>query len=190
MIRKETVYFEKPGPENSADCLGIVQRMVQAGAKHVVVASTRGETGLLFARGLPAGKANLVVVAHAAGFAGTGVVEFDAEKRRAIEERGGRVVQATMPFHSVENGIEKKFSGTLPASLVAHTLRIFGQGAKVGCEIVMMAADAGLVPEGAEVVAVGGTRWGADTVLVVRSAASRNFLDLKVLEIAAKPREW
>ena len=188
MIKRETVYFEKTGPENSAGCLGIVQRLVQAGAKHVVVASTRGETGLLFARGLPAGKANLVVVAHAAGFAGTGVVEFDAEKRRAIEEKGGRVVQATMPFHSVENGIEKKFAGTLPGSMVAHALRVFGQGAKVGCEIAMMAVDAGLVPEGEEVVAVGGTRWGADTVLVVRSAASRNFLDLKVLEIAAKPR--
>jgi len=189
VISKETVYFEKPGPENSADCLTIVKRLVEEGAKNVVVASTRGETGLLFAEGLPAGKAQLVVVAHSAGFAGPGAVEFDPGKSRAIVARGGKVCQATMPFHSVENAVEKKYSGTLPASLIAHTLRIFGQGAKVCCEIVMMAADAGLVPEGEEAVAVAGTHWGADTVMVIEAAASRNFLNLKVLEMAAKPRE-
>jgi hypothetical protein len=189
MIKKETAYFEKAGPENSAGCLAIVQRLVEEGQKHVVVASTRGETGLLFAQGLPAGKANLVVVAHSAGFQGPGVVEFDPEKGRAISTRGARICQATMPFHGVENGIEKRFSGTLPSSLIAHALRVFGQGAKVCCEIVMMAADAGLIPEGEEAAAAAGTRWGADTVMVIRSAASRNFLNLKVLEIAAKPRE-
>jgi hypothetical protein len=188
MIKRETVYFEQAGPENSADCLKIVKRLVEEGAKHVVVASTRGETGLLFAEGLPAGKASLVVVAHSAGFQGTGVVEFEPSQGRAIEAKGGKVCRATMPFHGVESAIEKQFSGTLPSSLIAHALRVFGQGAKVCCEIVMMTADAGLIPEGEEVVAAGGTRWGADTVLVIRSAASRNFLNLKVLEIAAKPR--
>jgi hypothetical protein len=52
----------------------------------------------------------------------------------------------------------------------------------------MMAADAGLIPEGEEVLAIAGTAWGSDTVMVVRSAASKRFFDLKVLEILAKPR--
>ena len=52
----------------------------------------------------------------------------------------------------------------------------------------MMAADAGLIPEGEEIVAVAGTGRGADTVMVIRSAASKRFLELRVLEILAKPR--
>jgi len=53
---------------------------------------------------------------------------------------------------------------------------------------VMEACDAGLIPEGEEVVAAAGTGWGADTVALIRSAASKRFLDLHVLEIACKPR--
>jgi len=53
---------------------------------------------------------------------------------------------------------------------------------------VMMAADAGLIPEAEEVIAVAGTARGADTVCIIKSAASKRFLDLKVLEILAKPR--
>jgi len=33
-----------------------------------------------------------------------------------------------------------------------------------------------------------GTAKGADTVTVIKSAASKRFLELKVLEILAKPR--
>ncbi|MBT9537472.1 MAG: hypothetical protein IVZ94_05020 [Nitrospirae bacterium] len=52
----------------------------------------------------------------------------------------------------------------------------------------MMAADAGLIPEEEEVLAVAGTGRGADTVMVIKSAVSKRFLDLKALEILAKPR--
>jgi hypothetical protein len=52
----------------------------------------------------------------------------------------------------------------------------------------MMAADAGLIPEREEVVAVAGTAYGADTVMVLKSAVSKRFLELRVLEILAKPR--
>ena len=52
----------------------------------------------------------------------------------------------------------------------------------------MLAADAGLIPEEEEVLAVAGTGWGSDTVTVIRSAVSKRFLNLKVLEILAKPR--
>jgi hypothetical protein len=51
-----------------------------------------------------------------------------------------------------------------------------------------MATDAGFIPEHEEIVTIAGTGYGADTVSVLRSAASKRFLDLKVLEILAKPR--
>ena len=52
----------------------------------------------------------------------------------------------------------------------------------------METCDAGLIPEGEEIVAVGGTKKGADTVSIIRSVPSKRFLQLKVLEILAKPR--
>ena len=189
-FKREVIYFEKAGPENTRTCLEIVRALVAAGEKHVVVASTRGETGLLFAENLPADRVNLVVVAHSANFRGPGVVELDPQKARAISDKGGKVCRGTMPFHSVETALETQFSGTLPSSLIAHALRVFGQGAKVCCEIAMMAVDAGLVAEGEDVVAAAGTRSGADTVALIKAASSRNFLALKVREILAKPREW
>ena len=57
----------------------------------------------------------------------------------------------------------------------------------MACEIVMEAVDAAH-PEGEEVVAVGGTARGWDTVAIVKSAASKRFMQLSVLEIWGKPR--
>ena len=51
----------------------------------------------------------------------------------------------------------------------------------------MEAADAGLIAEGKEVVAVAGTAKGADTIAIIKSAASKRFLDLYVAQIVAKP---
>jgi hypothetical protein len=59
---------------------------------------------------------------------------------------------------------------------------------KVCVEIVLMAADAGLVSAGEEVAAVAGTDEGADTAVIVRAAYPRTFRELKVREILAMPR--
>jgi hypothetical protein len=80
------------------------------------------------------------------------------------------------------------FGGSYPTQVIAGALRRLGHGIKVACEIVMEACDAGLVPEDREVVAVAGTGRGADTVALIRSKASKRFLELVVLEILAKPR--
>ncbi|MEW5745780.1 MAG: hypothetical protein AB1805_10145 [Nitrospirota bacterium] len=188
-MRKTVAYFEKPGKENTGECLRIVQEEIVASAyKHLVVASTWGDTGLLFAEAMKASGINLIVVTHSAGFKEPNTIEMSAETRRAIEAAGARVYTGTMITHSLETSFASKFNGLYPTLMVAQTLRRFGEGAKVCCEIIMMAVDAGLVPEAEEVLAVAGTGRGADTVLAIRSAASKRFLDLKVLEILAKPR--
>jgi hypothetical protein len=64
---------------------------------------------------------------------------------------------------------------------------MMGQGTKVCVEIVAMACDAGLVQSDQPVLAVAGTGRGADTILLIRSANSRRFFDLKILEVIAKP---
>jgi hypothetical protein len=188
MIR-EVVYFEKAGPQYTDHCLQIVKKLVQAGHRYVVVASTTGDTGLKAAEMLKGLNAHLVVVTHSAGFQKPHTNELDSEKAKSIRAAGAQIYTGTILTHSLETGLAQRHSGIYPTILIAETLRRFGHGVKVGCEIVMEACDSGLIPEGEEVIAVGGTGRGADSVILARSATSKRFLDLKVLEILAKPRE-
>lgn len=186
---KKTLYFDKPGRNNTTACLDItLETLEQDGYRHLVVASTSGTTGLSFSDALRGSGINLVVITHSAGFKGPNTSEISGESLRKIKENGARVFTGTILTHSLETALSSKFSGAYPAMIIAQSLRRFGEGAKVCCEMVMMATDAGMIPEGEEVVAVAGTGHGADTVMVVRSAASKRFLQLRVLEILAKPR--
>jgi hypothetical protein len=188
-MTKKTVYFEKPGRDNTAACLDVAgEALKQGGYRHVVVASTTGSTGLLFSDSLRDSGVNVVVVTHSAGFKGPNTFEIPDETLQKIRKNGAGIYTGTILTHSIETSLSSKFSGIYPAMIIAQSLRRFGEGAKVCCEIVMMAADSGLIPEGEEVVAVAGTGYGADTVMVLRSAASKRFLELRVLEILAKPR--
>ncbi len=188
-MQKTVTYFEKPGPDNTGDCLETVKNAVtELNCRHIVVASTNGDTGKLFAEGLKGLDVNLVVVTHSHGFKEANTIELTDGAREAITTAGATIYTGTMITHSIETSLAKSFSGVYPTLLVAQTLRVFGQGTKVCCEIIMMAADAGLIPEGEEVIAIAGTGHGADTVVLLRAVPSKRFLDLKVLEILAKPR--
>ncbi|MBF0487670.1 MAG: hypothetical protein HQK98_05860 [Nitrospirae bacterium] len=188
MIEKKTYYFEKPGKANTADCLSIVKAAVEDfGYKHIVVATTGGETGVLFSEAFKGTGINLVAVSHSHGFKEPNTIELDPDLTNKIRANGAVLYTGTMVTHSLESAFAKQFNGLYPTLIVAQTLRRFGEGAKVCCEIAMMAADAGLVPEGVDIITVAGTGRGADTAMVIRSAASKRFLELKIQEILAKP---
>jgi len=75
--------------------------------------------------------------------------------------------------------------------VVATTLRIFGQGMKVACEIAVMAADAGLVRTDEEVISIAGTGAhgrGADIAVILKPDVAHRFFDMRVKEILCKPR--
>ena len=188
-MKKETVYFDTAGPENTKACIEIVQRLVNEGYRDLVVASTTGETGIRFARGVRGKDTTMVSAALSSGFREPNQQVLPDEKRAEIESLGGKVCVGSIPTHGLEAAFQEKYQGIYPTQVIAETLWRFGQGVKVACEVVMMACDAGLIPEGQEVLAVGGTTRGADAVLVVKSATSKRFLQLKVLEIVAKPRD-
>ncbi len=67
-------------------------------------------------------------------------------------------------------------------------LRLFCEGAKVCPEVVMLATDGGAVPKGTEVIALAGTGSGADTAMVIASAGSKDFRQLRIRELLCKPR--
>ncbi|MBI5195799.1 MAG: hypothetical protein HZA10_05720 [Nitrospirae bacterium] len=187
-MQKTVTYFEKAGPENTVQCADIVRGAVKDSAfRHVVVATTSGDTGQMFAEMLKDSGVNLVVVTHSHGFKEPNHSEISDAVKEKIQSLGAKIYTGTILTHSLETALAVQFSGVYPTLLIAQTLRRFGEGAKVCCEMVMMAADAGLIPEGEEVIAAAGTTRGADTVMVIRSAASKRFLKLKVLEILAKP---
>lgn len=189
-MEKKVTYFDKPGTENTESCLGVVKNAIKNEKyKHLVLATTYGDTAVLFAEALKNSGVNIVAVTHSAGYKGANTSELSSENKKTIEAAGAKVFTGTMITHNIETAFSSKFSGLYPTLIVANTLRRFGEGSKVCCEIVMMAVDAGLIPENEEVLAAAGTSRGADTVLVIKSAASKRFFELKVLEILAKPRE-
>lgn len=186
---KRIVYFDKKGKQNTKACLELLRNAVkQESYQHAVIASTTGQTGLLFSDAFKNTDLNLVVVSHSVGFKGPNTFEFSDDIKEKILANGNRIYTGTILTHSIETSLNAQFGGIYPAMIIAQSLRRFGEGAKVCCEIVMMAVDGGLVPEQEEVVAIAGTGYGADTVMVLQSAASKRFLDLRVLEILAKPR--
>ena len=181
MIRRETCYFDKVGTENTPACQELLEKAVAEGWRHAVVASTTGVSGAEAARRLAGKGANLVVVGHSVGFKGPNLDEFLPEHYQEITRLGGKILKATILTHSLEASLADMFKGSGPAVLIASSLRRLGQGLKVCCEIVMEAVDAGLIPEGEEVVAIGGTARGWDTVAIVRSAG------LQTLPAALRP---
>jgi len=183
----ETVYFEKPGPENTARTLEIAERRAgELGIETILVASTRGKTGVQAARQLEG--YNVVVVSHSTGFSEPNVQQMTEGNRSAIEEAGATILTCQHAFGGVNRAVRKKLGTYLTDEIIAYTLRTFGEGMKVCAEIALMAADAGIVRVGEPCLAVAGTGRGADTAVVLAPANAQQFFDLRMMEILAKPR--
>jgi hypothetical protein len=181
------MYWKDKGPANTAaTAKAAIKRAQELGINHIVVASASGSTCEHFLdQGL-----NLVCVTHHIGFMSPGEDEMSPEVRKKLKEKGVQILTTTHLLAGVDRALRNKFGGVYPAEIIAQTLRIFGQGVKVCAEIAGMALDAGLVPYGKEIIAVGGSGTGADTAIVITPAHSNNFFDTKIKEIICKPREF
>ena len=181
-----TSYFKGPGPGNTARTLELAKRRAdELGVRTIVVATTRGDTGVraveLF-RGY-----NLIVVTHSTGFGEPNVQELTDANRATIEAAGARILTCQHAFDGANRAVRRKLGTYELDEIIAYTLRIFGQGMKVCVEISLMAADAGLVRVGEPIVAIAGTGHGADTAVVLVPANAQDFFDLRVAEVLAKP---
>lgn len=183
----KTVYFENPGPENTEETLKLAKkRAKELGIKNIIVATTSGETG---AKASQVFKGyNLIVVSHVTGFKKPDYQELQPENRKTIEINKAKIITTAHAFGTIGRAIKQKFATLQADGLVANVLRTFGQGTKVACEISCMAADAGLVEICVDAIAVGGTRSGADTAVVLKPTNTHAFFDLKIKEIVCKPR--
>ncbi len=181
--------FPKPGYKNSEKALEILKEAIKKyDVKEVVVASTHGTTGLQAAKALKGFGTKVIVVTHNVGFKEPGTLEMKPETRKEIESLGGVVYTGTMPFRNIGTAIRSTL-GYSQQDLIANTLRLLCQGIKVCVEIVMMAADAGLIGT-EDVLAMAGTARGADTVALIKPASSNNLFKIKIRDILAKPFDW
>ncbi len=187
VIEAKTVYFENPGRDNTDVVFNIVkERIKQGDIKTVVVASTGGGNAVKAVNTISGVK--IVAVAHSTGFREPNVQEFTVENQKAVQAKGGIVFIGTHLFSGLSGAMRKKFNTYEIGDIIANTLRVFGQGMKVVCEVAAMAADAGLVSTNEDCIVIAGTGRGADLAVVIRPATSSDFFDLKVKEILCKPR--
>ncbi len=192
----KTVYFDNPGKENTDEVLRIArQRASELGIKTILVASTTGETAVKAMDVFPGFR--VIIVTHSFGFKEPDTQEFTEENRKIVEGKGGIILTTTHAFGGLSRAMRQ---GSIPEAtttyivgdIVATTLRVFGQGMKVACEIAAMAADGGLVRTDEDVIAIAGTGAGgygrgADTAVLLKPAHTHLFFDLRVKEILCKP---
>ncbi|MDO9573944.1 MAG: pyruvate kinase alpha/beta domain-containing protein [Candidatus Contubernalis sp.] len=163
-----------------------VKRGEELGIQHYVVASSTGYSAGLLAKK----KVTLVCVRYHTGFKEAGKQLMSEETEQELKAQGVKMLTTTHLMGGIDRGLENKLGGAYPPSIVAHTLRMFGQGTKAAVEIAVMALDAGLIPYGSPVISIGGSGRGADTALVIEPAHAKNFFDTQIKEIICKPRSF
>ncbi len=191
-IEKKTWYFDKPGPANTADAAKFaIGRAKELKIQTIIIASTTGKTAEIFHEAMKGSQLDLVVVTHVVGFTKPGEWEFSRDIARQLQKEGVKIVTGTHALSGLERALSRspKVGGGSRTEAIAEALRrIVAVGLKVAVECVLIAADQGTIGVDNEVIAVGGTASGADTVCVIRPAHTGSFFDLQVREIVAMPR--
>ncbi|NLV20655.1 MAG: hypothetical protein GXY49_01470 [Syntrophomonadaceae bacterium] len=181
------MFWETAGPANTDRTLQLaVKKGQELGVNNFVIASCSGATARkLFTLASPS---NIVCVSHQVGFAKPGEDEMLPENREFFQAHGVPVLTTTHLLAGVDRALRFQFKGVYPAEIVASTLRMFGQGIKVAVEISCMALDAGMIPYGQDVIAIGGTIEGVDAAIVIRPEHSAQFFASQVKEIICMPK--
>ena len=187
MTDRSTRWFMAAGDHTEATIGIVTERLEQGGIEHVVVATTSGATGVRFADALRDHDVTIVCVTHHVGFKGGDGDQLEPEHAEAIRASGGKILTTSHALSGVARSVSKAFGGTSSLEMIAHTLRLFGQGMKVCAEIAVMAADAGLIPTDRDVICVGGTGRGADTAVVLMPAHANAFFEMRFRETLCRP---
>lgn len=178
------MYFKNKGAHNTQATVQLaIKTAKERGIGHIVISSNTGNSAILCAgSGL-----HVVCVAHTYGFVEKGENEMTNDMRKKLTDNGIDVLATTHVLSGVERCFSKRYGGTYPTEIMAHTLRMFGQGTKVCVECATMALDAGLIPYGEEIIALGGTGRGVDTAIILSPEHAQCILDTRMHEIICKP---
>jgi uncharacterized protein len=113
------------------------------------------------------------------------------ENKAKLDELKVEVVRGTIPLFGPSFSMRKHLRKTTSLDIIAKTLELISTGTLVCLETVLMATDAGVIPEEKLVLACAGTERGLDTAWILRSCASANLFHpskgFRFVELLAKP---
>ena len=190
MERKFITYFEEQGNDYTDDLIKAVKDKLESSGdiKRILIASSTGESALKLYAALDDDDIEIINVTHHMGFKEDNVADISDEMIKKLEDVGIKTYIGAHAF-SGARGVTNKYGGFSPLDVVADTLRMFSHGVKVSAEISIMAADAGVVPVGEKIIAIGGRGHGVDTAVILTPVNAKNLFDLKFHEIIAMPKD-
>ena len=189
MARKFITYFEKEGNDYTDELISAIKdKLDMTDIKRILIASATGESALKLHEAV-GDKVEIINVTHHMGFSGDNESDISEEMLKKLEAVGIKTYFGCHAFSGAARGVTNKYGGISPLDVVADTFRMFSHGIKVGAEISIMAADAGLIPVGEEIIAVGGRAHGIDSAVILTPVNAKNLFDLKIHEIIAMPRD-
>lgn len=113
------------------------------------------------------------------------------ENRSKLNELNVEVVRGTIPLFGPTFSMRLHLQKITSLDVMAKTLELISPGTLVSMESVLMATDAGVIPEDELVFACAGTEMGLDTAWVLKSCASANLFHpskgFRFVELLAKP---
>ena len=190
MARKFITYFDEEGNDYTDELIVAVKDKmdISENIKRILIASSSGKSALKLREAID-DDIEIIIVTHHMGFSGDNESDISEEMVEKLEKVGVKTYLGSHAFSGAARGVTNKYGGYSPLDVVADTLRMFSHGIKVAGEITIMAADAGLVPVGEEIIAIGGRGHGVDTAVILTPVNAKNLFDLKFHEIIAMPRD-
>jgi len=209
--------FERPGPINTDATVNIVKE-ASANVDCIVVASITGDSAVKIAEKIRDKKVVCVTCPQGMYWQ---IKEMDTDvfaeipelkkkrdewakkgldkvpmsitegNRTKLEALGVEIVRGTIPLFGPTFSMRLHLHKTTDVDVMAKTLELVSTGTLVCLEIVLMATDAGKIPEEKRVLACAGTERGLDTAWTTRSCASANVFHhsrgFRFVECLAKP---
>ena len=209
--------FERPGPVNTDEVIGILKN-ASSEVNYIVVASITGDSALKISEKINNKK--IICVTCPQGMYWE-VNEMDKdlfaeipelmEKRDEWAKKGltrvpmniteenkikldglnVEIVRGTIPLFGPSFSMRLHLQKITSLDVMAKTLELISPGTLVAMESVLMATDAGVIPEDELVLACAGTEMGLDTAWILKSCASANLFHpskgFRFVELLAKP---
>lgn len=209
--------FQRPGPINTNQVVDAVKKALST-HKYVVVASITGDSALRVAGRIRNKKIICVTCPNGmnwevdkmtegpfaaipelrkirSDWARQGLsrvpMEISRENGKCLKRLGVDVVRGTIPFFGPTFSMRVHLQKVTDVDLMAKTLELISTGTLVCLESVLMAVDAGRIPEGEIVVAAAGTERGLDTAWTIKASASASLFHpskgARFVQLLAKP---
>jgi uncharacterized protein len=217
MQGKSMKVFERPGPVNTDETIKILERIAPR-FSNIAVASITGDSAVRVAEKIKNAKLICVTCPQGMGWeienmqkgpfadipelkqtrdqwASQGLrrvpMNITPENRMKLEKLNVDIVQGTIPFFGPSFSMRLHLGQITSLDILAKTLELISTGTLVCLECVLMAVDAGVIPEDELVLAAAGTERGLDTAWVIKSSASANLFHptkgARFVELLAKP---